>query len=98
MISLVNISLVLICIIHVVSILNTHLYPLYPDVHVYKANLKDIDFPLSFIVQCFIFQVLIGFQPVKNVGGLKTRKQVTQYYVGLIFLLVSLFIVLYFKF
>ena len=52
-ISLVNISLVLICIIHVASILNTHLYPLYPDVHVYKANLKDIDFPLSFKICVF---------------------------------------------
>ena len=43
-----NFTLVVICVIHICNIGYSNLHPDVPDIVVYKRNLKEIDFPLSF--------------------------------------------------
>ena len=40
----------LIFIIHIIYLVNMTLYPDLPDIKNYKKELKDIDFPVSFVI------------------------------------------------
>ena len=48
LIYLVNVVLLISCTIHVISIINSIFYPKLPTIRVFKRNLTDMEFPLSF--------------------------------------------------
>ena len=46
----INIVLISSCVFHVGNIVNDILNPNLPEISVYKKDLKDIEFPLSFLI------------------------------------------------
>ena len=44
----INTLFVIICLAHISSITYFLIYPEYPDIKIYKRDLSDIEFPLSF--------------------------------------------------
>ena len=44
----INTLFVIICLVHISSITYFLIYPEFPDIKIYKRDLSDIEFPLSF--------------------------------------------------
>ena len=61
-----NISLLVVCAVHIFSIWRNILNPELPDIKIYQKLLKDIEFPLSFRI-C-LFEIENAYEKYLNLG------------------------------